>query len=192
MKKEASPYNPANLISLIRVLLAPVFVIFMHHGREGLAVAVFIVASLSDFADGYLARRFQWRTRLGEFIDPLGDKLLTLAAFVMLNLEGRLAFWVTVTAFAREIVVVTGYVLLAVLARMTALKVSLLGKAGTLFQMLALGFFLAARPLEFGQPLEKVLSYLLAVAVLLNFLSGLDYAARGIQDFEKTRKAPKV
>src|SRR6185369_897592 len=80
MKKYVSPYNPANLLSLGRVTLVPVFVVLMKEGRELAAFACFFAASLTDFLDGWVARRFGWQTRLGEFIDPLGDKMLTLSA----------------------------------------------------------------------------------------------------------------
>ena len=190
MKKRVSPYNPANLLSMGRILLVPFFVVSYQEGREGLAFAIFVAASLTDFLDGFLARRFQWQTSLGQFIDPLGDKLLTLSAFVLLTLERRLPFWVVVLAFAREIMVVAGFVLLAVVARRTQVKVSLLGKAGTLLQMFSLGFFLARGWMEWSPAVDKALGLAVQVSVALNFLVGLDYTLRGIHDFEKSRKAP--
>ena len=188
MKKKVSPYNPANILSLMRIVLVPVFVVVYRDGRDLLAFAIFVGASLTDFADGFLARRYAWQTRLGEFIDPLGDKLLTLSAFVLLYLDHRVPFWVVVLGFAREFMVVTGFVLMAVVAGMTSLKVSLLGKLGTLMQMFALGFYLAQGWLEWSPGISQMLLWWVKISVALNFVGGLDYALRGIHDFEKRRK----
>ena len=191
VKKTVSPYNPANLVSLMRIVLVPFFVVFLKDGRETLAFVIFVVASLSDFLDGFLARRFHWQTRLGEFIDPIGDKLLTLSAFVLLYLQTPLPFWVVVLAFAREIVLFTGYILVAVVAQRTNFTVSLIGKAGMLFQMFSLGFYLAKDWMKWSPPVLQGLLWAVEASVALNFLAGLDYALRGINDFEKTRRAKR-
>jgi CDP-diacylglycerol--glycerol-3-phosphate 3-phosphatidyltransferase len=191
MKAKVSPYNPANILSMARIVLVPFFVVFLKEGREVLAWALFVAASLTDFLDGFLARRFSWQTKIGEFIDPLGDKLLTLSAFVLLYWQSRVPFWVVVLAFAREIVVVTGYVLLAVVARMTDLQVSRVGKLGTLMQMFALGFYLADGWVNWGDGLKQALLWSVEASVALNFVGGLDYALRGTHDFEKTRRAKR-
>jgi cardiolipin synthase len=188
MKKQVSPYNPANVLSLLRILLVPFFVVTMKEGRDFLALCLFIAASLTDFLDGFLARRYHWQTRLGEFIDPLGDKLLTLSAFVLLTLESRLPFWVVVLAFTRELIVIAGYILLAVVTQMTSIQVSRLGKFSTLFQMFALGFFLADPWLQWGPRAEPWMLAAVEVSVALNFLGGVDYALRGIHNFEKSRR----
>ncbi len=191
MKRGVSPYNPANALSLLRIVLVPVFVILLKEGKQGAASAVFVAASLTDFVDGWAARRFGWQTRLGEFIDPLGDKMLSLAALVMLTLQHRIPFWISVTAVARELMVVSGYVLIAVVSQRTALKVSFVGKAATLFEMLFLSLLLASPVIrQFHEPreLEGLLVLGLAASVILSFVSGLDYAARGIHDFEKNRR----
>jgi cardiolipin synthase len=192
MKKNISPYNPANLLSLGRITLVPVFIVLMKDGRELAAFGCFFFASLTDFLDGWVARRFGWQTRLGEFIDPLGDKMLTLSALVLLNLQGRLPFWIVVLAFAREVMVVAGYVLLAVVANRTALKISRVGKLGTLLQMLLLGLNLGLPALGLVSGSSAGLVLGLEIAVALNFVSGLDYAARGIHDFEKNRRGQKA
>jgi CDP-diacylglycerol--glycerol-3-phosphate 3-phosphatidyltransferase len=191
MKKAVSPYNPANILSMARIILVPFFVVFLKEGRDILAWCLFVAACLTDFLDGFLARRFEWQTRLGQFIDPLGDKLLTLSAFVLLDFQGRVPFWVVVLAFAREIVVVTGYILLAVVARMTDLKVSRVGKLGTLMQMFSLGFYLADGWMGWSPAVKQGLLWAVEASVVLNFVGGLDYALRGTHDFEKSRKAKR-
>jgi CDP-diacylglycerol--glycerol-3-phosphate 3-phosphatidyltransferase len=191
MKKRVSPYNPANVLSLARILIVPFFVVLFQGGKEDAAFLLFVIASVTDFFDGFLARHFHWQTRLGEFIDPLGDKLLTLSAFVLLYLQARLPFWVVVLAFAREFVVVTGFVLLAVVARLTALRVSWLGKAGMLSQMFSLGFYLAHGWMQWSPETLQSLKYWVEASVAMNFVGGVDYALRGIHDFESSRKAEK-
>jgi CDP-diacylglycerol--glycerol-3-phosphate 3-phosphatidyltransferase len=191
MKKEASPYNPANMISLLRIVLVPFFVVLLHEGRDLPAFILFVAASLSDFLDGFLARRYHWQTHLGEFIDPLGDKLLTLSAFVLLTLQARLPFWVVVLAFSRELTVVSGYLLLAVLARMTEVRVSRMGKLCTLLQMLALAFFLAGPWLAWGPAAQEWMLLAVELSVALNFVGGMDYALRGIHEYGKSRRAKR-
>jgi CDP-diacylglycerol--glycerol-3-phosphate 3-phosphatidyltransferase len=192
MKKPASPYNLANLLSLARIILVPVFIVLMKEERLFEALLCFVGASLTDFFDGWLARSYGWQTPLGEFIDPLGDKLLTVSAVLLLNLHGVLPFWTVVAAFARELMVVCGYVLIAVLARLTALKVSWFGKGSTLCQMVFLGLVLGSLALQWDSAINRSLTYCLEAAVALNFLSGLDYAVRGIHDYEKNRRGQKA
>ena len=192
MKKRVSPYNPANLLSLARITLVPVFIVLMKDGRDTAAFACFVCAGITDFFDGWMARRFSWQTRMGESIDTLGDKMLTLSALVLFNLQRGLPFWVVVLAFAREVVVVAGYVLIAVVGRQTALKISLIGKLGTLLQMLFLGLNLGLPALGWAPQSREAMVLGLEIAVALNFVSGLDYAARGIHDFEKNRRGQKA
>ncbi len=188
----ASPYNLANLLSLLRLVLVPVFVALFQSGKDSWATAVFIVAALTDLLDGYLARRYRWVTQLGTFIDPLADKALTLSAWVLLYMRGSVPFWAVTLAFSRELVVVTGFVLLAVLEKQRTLKVSFWGKAATMAVMFFLGFLLASKPLEWPSNMVLGLRWGICGAAIFSFLSGLDYAARAAHDFGRARKRPSA
>lgn len=98
----------ANKITLARVAMIPLFLIVLYWGFPGsryVALAIFIVASLSDLADGYIARNYNQVSDFGKFMDPLGDKILVIAAMLMLVSWGTMPAWVVVTVLAREFAV---------------------------------------------------------------------------------------
>ena len=182
--RTAPALNPANLLTLLRLVLVPVFALYLLEGRWTPAFAVFVVAALTDFLDGWVARRFGWVTALGIFIDPMADKALQLTAFTLLAVRGVCPDWVVVLAWSRELLVVSGFTLLALVAHIRKVKPTLLGKAGTFFQMCALGLLLAARAFLWHPVLEPVAVLILGAAVLLNFVAGLEYALKGFQAYE--------
>lgn len=128
MQQNGVKMNWPNRLSLIRIFSVPVLV-FLMYGSEPwcrwAALAVFILASLTDFLDGYLARKHQWITDFGKFIDPLADKMLVLSAFMMLTEQKLLPAWFVVLILARELSV-DGLRLVA----MTQKKVIAAGKLG--------------------------------------------------------------
>lgn len=186
---EASPYNIANLLTLGRLLAVPLFIWLLAEGDKVWALAVFGVAALTDWLDGFLARRLNLRTALGVFIDPLADKLLTLAALVMLARVGLVPLWLTLMAFARELLVAGGYTLLAVVARMTQVRPSFAGKASTLAQFFALAGVLAGWAFDAPSAWGQLLLWALGLAVCFNFATGLDYALKGAHAYEGKRRS---
>jgi cardiolipin synthase len=187
--RRARDLNPANAITLLRLVLVPVFAVALLEGKDVWAFVVFAVASLSDLLDGWLARRFGWVTPLGIFIDPLADKALQLVAFSLLARQDALPLWVAVVAWSRELIVVTGFVLLALVANIRNVKSSLLGKGGTLAQMSALSLLLASQAWDGPPGTGPALRALLAGSVLLHFTGGLEYAWRGFQAYEARAQA---
>ena len=100
--------NTANKLTLLRVFLIPVFLIVLYWGFPGanwVALAIFIVASLTDFADGYIARHYNQITNFGKFMDPLADKMLTMAAMCWFVQCGAMAAWVLALVLLREFAV---------------------------------------------------------------------------------------
>jgi CDP-diacylglycerol--glycerol-3-phosphate 3-phosphatidyltransferase len=181
--------NPANGVTLLRLVLVPVFAVWLMEGKPGPAFAAFTAASLSDLLDGWLARRYGWVTALGVFIDPLADKALQLTAFTLLALKGHCPAWLAVLAWARELLVVSGFALLSLVAQVPAVRSSLLGKGGTLAQMATLAVLLAVQAWPPWARYEALAQLALAGGVLLNFMAGLQYAARGVQAYEAQARA---
>ncbi len=97
-----------NLISLLRILLVAPVVWSLLQGAYTTALILFLIAGLSDGLDGYLARRYHWITRLGGFLDPLGDKLLMVCGYLTLGWIGALPFWLVGTVIARDVIIVLG------------------------------------------------------------------------------------
>jgi CDP-diacylglycerol--glycerol-3-phosphate 3-phosphatidyltransferase len=167
----ASALNLPNLLSLSRVFLAPLVVVFLTLRIEWgdlIAGAVFILAALTDTADGYIARKHGIVTNLGKFIDPLADKILTTAALVGLVELQRIPAWMVVLILAREFMV-TGLRMIAA-AEGVVLAASKGGKAKTVSQIIAIVMMI------FNLPLATSAMWL---ALLLTVWSGMDYLMKG-------------
>ncbi len=138
--------NLPNKLTLIRVLLIPIFVIvllvpFGISWQNWLALAIFVMASLTDFADGYLARKYQLVTNFGKFMDPLADKLLVCSALICLTSLDRIAAWMVIVIVAREFII-SGLRLVAV-DQGVVIAASYWGKFKTVVQMAMIMLLLA-------------------------------------------------
>ncbi len=178
-------YNAANLFTLLRVLMVPVFILLLAYRHVGPAFGVFVLASVTDWLDGALARRLDTRTQLGAFLDPMADKLLVLAAYGMLTLAGPLPLWMPVLAFTRDLLVVSGYLVLSLARGPVTVKPTWWGKASVFAQMAALSALLLGLWLKPSAGSLRDLTWALGAALLFSFLSGLDYVVRGILKFEE-------
>ena len=97
-----------NLITIVRLLLVPPVGWLLWHQDYGVALAVIAIAGISDGIDGELARRFDWRSRFGQFADPLADKLLVAVMFVVLLVQQHIPIWLAVVVVLRDLVIVGG------------------------------------------------------------------------------------
>jgi cardiolipin synthase len=100
--------NVPNVITLVRLVLVPVMGYYLAHKAYEIALPIFLVAALSDFADGYIARRFKVVSTLGAMLDPVADKLNMLVATVLLALQMLLPLWLAIAIVARDIVIIVG------------------------------------------------------------------------------------
>ncbi len=162
--------NLPNAITFGRIALVPVFLFFAYgdtDASEVAAFAAFLVASLSDSLDGYLARKNGSITTLGQFADPLADKLLVGGALIALTLEDQVAAWIVVVVLGRELAVTV----LRWYAKRTGVIVpaSIWGKAKMVLQCAALAALLAV-------PAEAWVDALLYATVAATIASGIDYA----------------
>ena len=126
----------ANQLTLLRVLLVPVFVLCMLYDLPGWALVTFAVAGATDAFDGLLARWLGQPTTLGAWLDPMADKLLVTTMFVMLTLPGfghvnRLPLWLTVLVLSRDIVIVLTVAIVNLAVRRRTFRPSMLGKTAT-------------------------------------------------------------
>lgn len=178
--------NIANVLTVIRLLLVPVFVwaLVAEHGQDVdwrlLAFAVFAVAAVTDRFDGELARRRGLVTAFGTIADPIADKALMGSALIGLSALELLPWWVTVVILAREI----GITLLRFsVLRHGIIPASRGGKAKTLVQTFAIGLYVLPLPELIGGSalVEGVRWVLMMVAVLLTVATGVDYVLRAIR-----------
>jgi CDP-diacylglycerol--glycerol-3-phosphate 3-phosphatidyltransferase len=164
------PLNLPNLLTVLRIMLVPALVVALlgdTPGGDVLAAAVFALASLTDFVDGYLARARDSVTTFGKLMDPLADKLLVVAALISLVSLHRLAAWVAMVIITRELAVTV--LRLGATQVGVVMSASFFGKVKTCLQIAAI-LALIAVP---GKPLW--VSTLLYLSVLVTVLSGLDY-----------------
>ena len=169
--------NLPNKISMFRIILVPVLVLFYYligwTDNDVFAfflAPIFVVASLTDFLDGYIARSRNLVTTFGKFIDPLADKLIVMAALLILNVLGYVPLWITVVILSREFIV-TGIRLVAV-GDGKVIAASNLGKYKTASTMVALVLMLLYPYLSV---LADIGLWVLYVGVILTVVSGVDY-----------------
>lgn len=168
--------NIANKITTLRLILIPVFVAFYYFmGRDNnIAAIIFIIASLTDALDGHFARSRNLITNFGKFVDPLVDKVLTMAAFIVL-VEGQIIpAWAVIIIIARELII-TGFRTLAADQGIT-IAASMWGKAKTTSQMIALVCLLLD-----VEVLNNIGIYIFYIAVILTVISGVDYIVKNKQ-----------
>lgn len=119
-----------NLLSLLRLALVPVFLVLILNGRNFEAIIVLAVASITDYLDGYFARKLKQETRLGQLLDPAADRLYIFATLIGLAIVGYIPLWLTVVVIARDVLLLFTYPILASRGY-GPLPVHYLGKAGT-------------------------------------------------------------
>ena len=161
-----------NLITTIRIILAPVFIIYLINKDLELALIVFVVAGISDGVDGLVARLFNQRSRLGSFLDPLADKILLVSAFIALAVAGLLPSWVTVTVISRDILILLGIFILFLYRIEISIKPSLLSKLTTCLQIITVIGALSREMLPFS---EGIYFYLYSMTAFVTITSGLHY-----------------
>ncbi len=176
--------NWANRITIFRILLIPVFMVLLltnvKHGAWW-AAAVFAVAALTDSVDGYVARSYKQVTVMGQFLDPLADKLLVSAALVALVDLDRLSAWIAILIISREFAV-SGLRLVA-MAEGRVIPASSFGKTKTVFQVIAIIGWIILPEIRLPSPaLQEAVYYvavgLLGLAVALTLASFFDYFLR--------------
>ena len=174
----AIPRQLPNLITIVRILCAPIFLwmLLADGGADGAlrwwAAALFIVAIATDGIDGWLARKYEIVTDLGKLLDPIADKVLTGFAFIGLSILGELPWWVTVIVLIREIGI-TVYRLVVVSDHVLA--AAWMGKLKTVAQALALSLALLPLWTLVGEWIWWVNGVFMTIAVILTIASGIDY-----------------
>lgn len=162
--------NTPNLLTILRMVLVPVFMVFMlcegFPYAQLIGAVIFVLAFFTDWLDGYLARKNNQVTNFGKIMDPLADKLLVTAALVCLNVSGVISAWVTVIILAREFIV--SGIRISAAAEGNVIAASIWGKAKTMWQFIALTLAILI-----GKNLY--IDICIWLAALLTIVSGVDY-----------------
>ena len=187
--------NLPNKLTVLRVILVPFFVLFLLANIFGsadkwIALGIFIVASLTDLADGKIARKYNLVTDFGKFMDPLADKLLVCSAMICLIELGRIPSWIVVVIIAREFII-SGFRLIAA-ENGRVIAASYWGKFKTTFQMIMIGMMIVEDVPVFanlgGGKLFGILTAILMwVALALTVVSLVDYLVKNKDVMKDTK-----
>ncbi len=190
--------NLANKLTIFRIILVPIMIIIPFLGIQGELAGVtitcivldliFIVASITDKLDGYIARSRNQITNFGKFLDPIADKVLVVTAMIMLVEMGRLPSWIPSIVVFREFIV-SGYRLIAVQSKGEVIAASIWGKLKTVTQMIAIilafidvnayGDFVRGGLTGVSLGLNIVTTVLMTISVIATIFSGWDYIKNG-------------
>jgi cardiolipin synthase len=162
-----------NAISLFRIALVAPILVMIATGNYPMALGLFVLAGFSDGMDGYLAKRFDWHSRLGAMLDPVADKLLTAGTFVTLALTELIPAWLAAAVVCRDVVIVGGATAYNFLIRPVPGEPTRISKVNTALELLFVVFVLSRAGFEWPDPISLVV---LGAAVFVTVvISGLDY-----------------
>ena len=172
-----------NLLTIFRMVLIPVFVSLLFYQRFVLALAVFILAGITDGLDGLLARRFDQKSQLGTILDPIADKMMMITSFVVLSMRSvfpqpmpshlPIPFWVTIAVISRDVFILVGAAAINIVTGFRGFRPSLLGKINTTVQIFAIAIIMLAASFPYGTGYYLPTVY--AIVFLFAVLSGGHY-----------------
>ena len=169
--------NIPNILTVIRILLTPLFVIFLLKNLFSFALLVFTVAAISDALDGLFARYFNQHTALGAYLDPIADKLLLASAFVSLAILKIVPGWLTVLVISRDILILLGVAIFAMMNINFEVKPSIVSKCTTVAQLSTVFLALLNPKLSDFYMIQWSLCWLTAG---LTIIAGLHYVYIGL------------
>jgi cardiolipin synthase len=167
-----------NIVTVIRIILVFPTSWFLWHGQTLLAFALMLMASFSDALDGALARRYHWTTDLGRLLDPLADKFLVAAVFIVFALQNLIPLWLVILTLGRDMVLLIGGTAYRVIIGHIKVQPSLVSKANTAMQMLVLSLLMASQlPIGVagGYAQSAVHDFGIYLLAVLSAVSGVHY-----------------
>jgi cardiolipin synthase len=146
MNETVSPLNFANLLTIFRIVLIAPFLYFINQGKFGTALLLFFIASVTDFFDGYIARKLNQQSKLGQTLDPLADKILTTASFIVMAMPQvnfpSIPVWLAIAVIGRDAVILLGSAIVYTLTRFKDFKPTTSGKVNTFLELGLIVWFL--------------------------------------------------
>jgi cardiolipin synthase len=179
-----SAFTIPNLISIFRLVLVPIVVWLVIQGRFDWAFWGFVIAGVSDGIDGWIARRFDQRSDLGAYLDPLADKALLVSLYVTLAIIGVLPVWITLLVVTRDLLIVGGVILSWVIGKAVEVKPLKVSKLNTVAQILYVVLALADQ--AFTMDLKAAVEIALFVVAVLTVLSGGAYVVSWLKAMSET------
>ena len=171
-------FNLPNTLTITRIVIIPVFITSVIYKRYDYSLYLFIIAALTDVFDGLIARLKNQRTVLGTFLDPLADKFLLVTSFIILSSYGWIPKWLTITVISRDIIVITGWFLLYLIAGISKVQPTILGKLTIWVQSMLIAYVLVDINLLYLPDIPRLLLWTTAG---ITILSGLHYIYKGLK-----------
>src|SRR5438132_817814 len=172
-----------NVLTIFRMALIPVFVSLLFYQKFLLALAIFIVAGVTDGLDGLLARRFHQQSPLGRILDPIADKMMLVTSFIVLSMKGvyptpipkhlPIPFWVTITVLSRDVFILVGAAAINMVTGFRGFQPSLPGKISTLVQIVTVAVVILAAQIHVGT--GYYLPTIYTAVFTLALVSGIHY-----------------
>jgi cardiolipin synthase len=181
--------NLPNAITIARILAVPLTIWLIISGEYLAAFWVFVLAGISDGVDGFIAKRFNQRTELGRYLDPLADKLLLVSIFVSLGMLRVLPPWVVILVVSRDVLIVGGVLLSMMINQPVQVQPLLLSKLNTAAQIVLAGVVLAV--LGFGMSSDGLVLFGSAVVAALTIASGAQYVMGWIRHMGSSTEPPQ-
>lgn len=175
-----------NAICIVRIILVAPIVWSLLEGRYGLSLGLIIIAGLSDALDGFLARHFDWRTRLGGLLDPAADKLLMFASFVTLTIIGLVPIWFTAVVIGRDLVIISGTIVYQLYVAPIYGEPTNASKLNTVFQIMFI--LLTITHAWVGEPRMIVLQALGILILTTIAISTFQYVTTGFSRAKETKE----
>jgi len=168
-------FTVPNQLTLLRLIFLPFFIIAIEYDRYALALAILVVAGLTDGLDGLLARGLDQKTPLGAYLDPIADKLLLSSSFFVLALKGKITWWLTILVLSRDVLLLAAAAVILLTVGYRPFPPSIWGKTTTFFEilMVVLALVLAVWHRDELVILKQICGVVVATFVLI---SGVHYA----------------
>jgi cardiolipin synthase len=178
--------NIPNFLSLLRIILVPVIVIFLIQGSYAKVLIIFVIAGLTDALDGAVARLLNKQTKLGSFLDPLADKILLSTSFISLAIFGLIPSWLAVIVISRDFIILLGLVILSMMSVTYEIKPVFVSKVTTTLQIATVFFALLLKTVTYDRISYDWIMILSWLTALFTVLSGLIYIIKGIKFINRT------
>jgi cardiolipin synthase len=163
-----------NLLTLLRIFAVPIAVDLIHEERYGPAFLVFAAAGITDGIDGFLARVLKARTQIGAYLDPLADKALLVAVYIMLGYHAQLPVWLVILVVFRDLLIISGALVLRLVTDLFYVKPLLISKVNTVMQITLAGTVMAKLGFSLDLP-EFLIFALIAAVAATTMASGMTY-----------------
>jgi len=168
-----------NLITIARLVMVPLVIVMIGQGRWMTAFVLFAAAGVSDGIDGYIAKRFDMRSELGAYLDPLADKALLVSIYVTLSVTGALPGWLAVVVVSRDVMIVAAIIVSRLMERPVAIKPLFVSKLNTAAQIAFAALVLGANAFALDVPRFESAAMLVVAALTIG--SAAAYLARWLR-----------